>query len=242
MRIGWLPFIAAITVPARAAEIVGKIAGAPPKGAMIETGYVGIDRLGHKLFNMAGVTVSAGASKVTCTTWKPRNTSVAFDPGKGCSFRHDAVPPGSYLLYVKLTEIRGGQSAVRMSDWQVVRVTSDKARISATLSLSSALCGTLAVTAPGRSGLNGVFVTPSGNDGKELIPGIGGAADVGVEADLGPNGVTISGLRAGSYSVKVRRIHRQKMKGGSFATFDELGAWSAHVKRGKVTKLSIPVH
>lgn len=238
MRIGWFVILFAVAASARAAEIAGKIAVGNPKDMWIEVGYVGADALGTKLSNMAGLVAGNGPAQVTCTTWKPRNTTVSWSPGAGCTYRHVGVPPGHYVLYAKLTE-RGGQKRVILTDWQSVRIASSSARKTVGLSLAAARCGGLDISAPGRTGLLGVRLVPSDPHGRELVPGAN-SFGLATECDLGPQGARIQGLRAGAYRLTLRQIHRTTSGGGWSATINDLSAWTVQVRACKVANYRLP--
>lgn len=241
MRTAWAVVLIALAARAPAAEVAGTIAAKSPTGKMIEAGYVGIDLSGKQVVNMVGMTIGPAAAKASSTTWKPRNTSVSWDPAKGCAFKHVELPAGTYIFFAKLIDKRNGKETAILTDWQQVKLPSRTTKLKLGLTLSPAHCGSLKVSAPGRPGTFGVVATPADEKEREAIQMDGSSFGPGVEADLGPHGVRLDGLRAGTYRLRLREVHRQKAgNSGWFATYNDIGAWTVRVRAGKVTEFQTP--
>src|SRR2546423_6052698 len=84
------------TTPARASEVSGKISLAGAQKYELCVGYVGKGSDGKEISNLSGVTFATnyGPTRVQCDTFKPRTSSMAWDPKTGCTFKHTNLPPG----------------------------------------------------------------------------------------------------------------------------------------------------
>jgi hypothetical protein len=236
-----LTLLLLVSAPGRCADISGRVPGSIGRGMQIEVGYAGLDRSGTCLTDRAGTTAVDGAATVKCTTYRPRTTEVVWDPETGCRYRHVGLPAGTYVLYARITADEAGDRVCVLSTWRTVRVRSARERLALDLPMPPASCGALRVTAPGRVGLHGVSLTPATERGGELFTGSDEAFGLSVEADLGRLGTTLRGLRAGTYRLRLRQLHRQgTLQTGQVTTISEAGHYTVRVVAGKQMLYVLP--
>jgi hypothetical protein len=71
----------------------------------MSAGFVGKDGKGQPVGPAVAFTVDSiqeGASQsASCTTWQPLNAALEFDAAKGWSYKHEGLPPGTYLVFAQ---------------------------------------------------------------------------------------------------------------------------------------------
>jgi hypothetical protein len=80
---------------------LGKTVKYPVK---MSAGFVGKDGKGQPVGPAVGWTVSnphAASQSASCTTWQPLNAALEFDAAKGWSYKHEGLPPGTYLVFAQ---------------------------------------------------------------------------------------------------------------------------------------------
>ena len=147
-------------------EISGKITlrGAL-KNPWLDVGCLGKDPKGQLECPGVGFPVNQGASSATCTTWKPRNTTLSWKDKTGGMHRHTARPPGHYLVFLR-GRTEGADDSEGFYDWKWVELKDDKSKVTADLTIDFAKLGTLEVAVPGAANDSLVSYCPLDASGK----------------------------------------------------------------------------
>ncbi len=162
------------------------------------------------------VSLDEPSGSVTCTTWKPRNTSLTWDKKTGLSHKSTNRPAGAYLVFVKNEE--------SLFDWKWVELKDDSAKITADLAIDPAQLGSLEVNVIGEAPKNSsVYCLPLNDQGE--IP---------VRDELGNFAPLSSKIEAGKATI--RQIRAGKYQLGLFRT-----TVTAEVKAGATTKVDLVV-
>jgi hypothetical protein len=219
--------LAAVAAPA--GEITGTVTILGRRPAELRAGYVGVTRAGEKHSCFAGSTLSATRGSVTCTTYKPRISVMEFDAA-GIRFRHERVEPGAYFVYV-----RAGDTA---TFGRRVTVAAGQAKVSAPIQVDLRRLGALKVAVSATGKPTNVLLVPSQPGGVPHAPDAW--TTIGQDKDVRKGAVLFTGLAPGWYAVSLRTVHRESSEGGSWATFEDLGAWSVQIKPGRLQTIRVP--
>ncbi len=203
------------TAVAHAAEITGSVIFAGKRPGKILAGYSGVGADGTKVTNMAGMTIGAGSSSVECTTYRPRNSRVNWDPRRGCTFSHVELPPGRYVVYVKSDD--------NYIAHRLVTLTASRPRVSLTFTCDANSQGDLVLRIARTGGPYNVRISP-------LVPGADVASEIGTDTDVSGRSVVLKGMRPGRYKADLRL--KQPRGGGSYL-IKEVGSWTVDVVAGK---------
>ncbi len=214
---------------ASAGEITGTVTILGRRPAELRAGYVGLTAAGEKHTCFAGATLSSTRGSVTCTTYKPRISVMEFDIA-GIRFRHEKVEPGTYFVYV-----RAGDTA---TFGRRVTVASGQAQVSVPIQVDLRRLGALKVAVARTGNPTNVMVCPAQARGVPHSPDAW--TSLGQDKDVGKGPVLFSGLAPGWYAVSLRTVHRETSQGGSWATFEDLGAWSVEIKPGRLQTIRVP--
>jgi hypothetical protein len=178
------------------AKITGRIALQKPGSFIVSAGYVGSTMAGKLKSGMAG----AGISPQTSVQVTSSGSHLAYDPDKGCSFKHVGLPPGDYLVFVTWDEHHFD------GRWVEVKEGADGA---VDLALEPAGEGAVEVQLPAAADARKVYLVPLAADGKLPAPAAplnSLAFQLGVfvkcltaEVPVKQDRVTLAGLRAGPY-------------------------------------------
>jgi hypothetical protein len=211
---------------AGAGTISGTVAFEGKRPAAVKAGYVGLAGGGLRVSNSAGMTLGDFGGSVTCTTWKPRNATVVWDPAKGLRYRHTELPPGRYLVWVRCGE--------NYMDWRLVHLTQDRPSATANFAFSRAAQGDLRLMVARSAKSYNVRISPLGKDGRPPLPGADVPMYVGWDTDVKGGAVLLAGMKAGKYQVELRSQvkHTDGGSGWSAVLTDE-GVWSVEVVRGR---------
>ena len=88
------------------------------------------------------VSLDEPSSSATCLSWKPRNTTLAWDKKIGLSHKHTNRPAGHYLVFVKNEKVFFDSKWVELKD--------DSSKVTADLSIDPAKLGSVEVSWVGR--------------------------------------------------------------------------------------------
>jgi hypothetical protein len=164
----------------------------------LSAGFVGKDAKGEPVGPAVGFPVDSiqeGATQsVSNDTWKPLRATLEFDAGKGWSYKHDGLLPGTYLVYV--------QWGNHYFDAKWVTVKDASATIKLPLVIDSDLAGKLEIRLPKSDKETLVAYVPLDEQG--MVP----LSDVPMEnwfegkLTVKEPKVVLDNVRAGKYRVK----------------------------------------
>ncbi|MCX6359297.1 MAG: hypothetical protein NT029_05815 [Armatimonadetes bacterium] len=214
---------------ASAGEVTGAVTILGRRPAELRAGYVGVTNAGENRSCFAGATLSSTRGSVVCTTYKPRISVMEFDPA-GIRFRHERVDPGTYFVYV-----RAGDTA---TFGRRVTVAAGQAKVSVPIQVDLRRLGALNVAVARTGKPTNVMVCPAQARGAPHSPDPW--TTLGQDKDVGKGPVLFSGLAPGWYAVSLRTVHRETSQGGSWAAFEDMGAWSVEIKPGRLQTIPLP--
>lgn len=221
-------FLAALATfaPGLCAEIAGTVTFGKTTRAMLTVGYVGLDKNRETLRNSCGMTVGTGSSMshVKCTTFDPRNSELLLESG-AYSFKHAAVPPGTYYVYAKLGDalLAGQTVSIGKAD--------EKKRVA--IDLSPIKTGGLTLLV-GAKGLWTVRLAPATREGKPMVAGLDLGQELQIEARAANGRVSFPRLAAGKYIVSLLKIAKSGGDADShWEAYETAGTFSLEVAAGK---------
>ncbi len=205
--------------------ISGRIAitGTRPKN--VKVGYLGLPSSGRAITNMAGMTIGDFSGSVTCSTYKPREARLRWNPKLGLRFEHTELPPGRYIVWTRCDET--------YLDWRVVNLAPGQRSLSVELRCAAADQGDLVLVVGGKGEYN-VRLSPLAPTGKTPMTGADVARDVGWDADVKGGSLTMRGMKAGTYRVDLRSLVKLgSAAGGQSSILKDAGTWSVQVVASK---------
>src|SRR5262249_39202592 len=110
----------------------------------MSAGFVGKDAKGQPVGPSVGWPVSNPVSpgqSASCTTWQPLNAALEFDAAKGWSYKHEGLPPGTYLVFAQWGD--------HYFDAKWVTVKDASATVNVPLVVDPDLAGKLEIQLPG---------------------------------------------------------------------------------------------
>lgn len=204
--------------------ISGRVAIAGTRPNNVRVGYLGLPSSGRSITNMAGMTIGDFSGSVTCSTYKPREARLLWDPKLGLRFRHTEFPPGRYIVWTRCDET--------YLDWRVVNLAPGQQSLSVELRFAADQ-GDLVLVVGGKGDYN-VRLSPLAPTGMTPMTGADVARDVGWDADVKGGSLTMRGMKAGTYRVDLRRLVKLgSADGGRSSILKDAGTWSVHVVAGK---------
>jgi len=139
------------------------------------------------------------ASSATCSTWSPRDSTLAWDPKTGATHRHVNRIAGHYLVYLTGRITPDDPSGkVLIYDWQWVELKDDRSKLTVDLTVDPDVLGRVEVTvrnAPQDAPFS--FVPLDAKGGLPLPDALGYLSDLHVKLQ-GVKGV-FQRLREGKY-------------------------------------------
>lgn len=214
------------------AEIVGTVKFAKTTGAMLTVGYVGVDKGGQTLCNSCGMTVGteSSMSQVKCTTYSPRNSELIF-ANSAFTFKHSAVPPGTYYVYAKLGgSLISGKAVTVLQNGETKRLHID---------LSPVKVGTLALTVKSKGNWR-VRLAPANPQGKPLINGLDLGSELQIEGKSVNGRVVFKHLASGKYIVYLLKITSSGGGANShWEAYEDAGTFSVEVAKGKTLEYKL---
>lgn len=212
-----------ITVPSRS------------KGLDIWVGCLGKSPEGTLEGPATGFKLGSSTNSATCLTWKPRNSSLSWDPTTHrLAHQHVNRTPGWYLVYVRgnrrdLPE--GGFSHEGYFDWQWVEIKDGANQVTVDLTVDPDNSGTVEVTLSGPTKESSVTYVPLDERGRLPLPEAHRYQFHTSSAKIEGGKAVIRGLRQGSYQVAVGPWQRDTSLPSAKA--------DVVVKRGSTTKVSL---
>jgi len=211
----------------RAADITGVIYTKGTLTQSVEVGYVGMTADDLSITCMAGITPHANGGECTCTTYKPRTSTVKFSKDSGWTFQHTHLPVGRYLVYAKYGD--------NYLDWQLVAVTNKNARMKVSLGINPGKTGAINLKVEQGAGDYNVTLTPLDAKGKIAVEKLEDDFNANIKVDFTGKSATVQGVKPGKYRLALRAAHKHGSKEtGMFTTYDDIGSWNITVTTGTV--------
>jgi hypothetical protein len=156
-------------------DISGKIVfRGSPKGIWLDVGCLGKGPNGQFECPGVGFKLGEGTSSATCTTWKPRNTTLAWKDKASGTHRHTARPPGQYLVF-----LRGRPDGADLTadsegfyDWKWVELKDADSKVTVDLTIDLTKLGNVEVSVPGAADDSMVSYYPLDTNGKLPLPDV----------------------------------------------------------------------
>jgi len=205
--------------------VTGRISIAGPRPRYVKVGYVGVPASGNPITNLAGMTIGEYSGSVTCTTYRPREARLRWDPKRGLRFEHTKLPFGHYLFWARCDD--------NYMDWRVVTLDAARPSVALTLKCASSDEGDVWLVVVGKGDYN-VRVSPLDKSGLAPLVGADVPKGAGWDADVKGGALLLQGMKAGLYRVDLRS--QQKMgsaRSGWSAILTDAGTWSVRVVAGK---------
>ena len=226
MRVFGMVLLIVCAEIAGAGTITGTIVMKGGRPGEVTAGYVGVTFSGQTVHSGAGMTLGDFKGSVSTTTFKPRITSVTWNPGQGCRFAHTALPPGKYLVYTRCDD--------RYMDWRVVTLTRTKPSATLTMGWSRTVQGDIKLIVTDRSVSYNVRVSPLDAAGRPPLPQADVPLHAGWDADVQRGSLLLNGMKPGVYQVELRRQQKSFGPDGSWSAIpQDAGKWSVTVIAGK---------
>ncbi|HEY3415559.1 MAG TPA: hypothetical protein VGM23_01630 [Armatimonadota bacterium] len=219
-----------------AAEITGTVLIKGPLRGDVIAGYVAMTSRDECIDNIASITIGGGgAVSATCTTYKPRSSSISWEPKKGLSFRHTALPTGRYLIYLKYCE--------RYLDWKIVEIEEAKTSLKTTLEINLEQASTLQFDITKGAGRYRICLIPLTDNGRAPLSGADLSFGMGfpIKVDAQGNTFFFPQIKAGQYSVILERAESCGTRATGITTsYTNLGTWTIVVKDGTAVRYALP--
>ena len=218
-------------------EISGKVMLRGRKSNFeITAGCLGRNKAGKLEGPGAGFKLDGSSHRTTCTTWKPRNSTLAWDKAAGHgSHKHVNRPPGHYLVYLRGNRTKGKHGRIAYQgyyDWQWIELRDDKSKVNVDLTIDPQNVGSVQVSIRGETTEKVVTYLPLDEEGKLPLPEwdchryVVFSSSVAIEDGK----AVVQYLRPGRYQFAIAR-RRTK---GSFAAKADV-----EVQRGTTAKLEL---
>jgi len=208
-----------------AAEIGGRIVFAGETPDLFMVAYVGRTRAGERITCFSSASPVRPEFRMWDNAARPRQTLLELRGAESCDYRHTEVPPGTYLVYVRV-----GEPPVA---WKVVRVTRADERVRVDFTLDSGETGGLSVEAASTPGELNVRLTPLDDRGRSLLENEDLSDRLGVVEYLEDGRAELDGLREGLYRVELRRAIVSPARPKGPPEYRVLRTTTVTVQRGK---------
>ena len=140
----------------------------------ITVGCLGKNQEGKLEGPGAGFKLDGSSHRTTCMTWKPRNSTLAWDKAAGHgSHRHVNRPPGHYLVYLRGNRTKGKYGHLGYQgyyDWKWVELKDDRSEVNVDLTMDLQNVGSVEVTLRGETTEKVVTYLPLDEQGKLPLP------------------------------------------------------------------------
>ncbi len=174
------------------------------EGLRLWVGCLGQDPKGSLESPAVGIDLRQTGGTMSCTTWKPRNTSVSWNKKtRRLTHQHSNRPPGRYLVYVRENHLlpHGELECQGYFDWKWVDLTATKPNATVNLTVDPSRLGTLEVTVVGPTKETAITYIPLDEAGAPPPPQVHYYWQDASAAKLTSGKTLIKGLREGTYQV-----------------------------------------
>jgi hypothetical protein len=142
-------------------------------------------------------------SFVSCSTWAPRTTELAWDPKQGCTHTSLNRPAGKYLVFLTSKEGSG------IHDWKWVELKDDQSKVEADLTMDPARLGDLEVKVDPNFKTKSVHCTPLDVDGRLPLPDVETILSQWTSGKIDNGKAVIQGLREGKYQINAGKVTKE---------------------------------